>query len=491
LERESNKKGVLSSMFEKYTEKARRVIFFARYEASQFGQPYIETEHLMLGILREDKALTNRFLRSHASVESIRKQVEEHTTIGEKVSTSVDLPLSNDCKRVLTYAAEEAEQLGHKHVGTEHLLLGLLREDKCFAAQILHERGLRLLMIREELAKGPQPSAGRGPEPTPIVEFLTDLVQAGTDGQLLPVIGRDVELEGIIEILSSYYKRSALLIGEPGAGKTSIVHGLAQRIANAKVPSFLANKRILAVEPEVIDGWTRDRQKLEELTRLVDTAANPSEAILFIDRLQDLFALSSKSAASAGAGIVKQALLYNRIQCIGTVNVRDYAELIKSIPWFEKYSRPVYVRPLDQESSLRVLQARKGPLESFHDVTYTAEALEFAVHASAGYLPERSLPGKAVELLDAAGSLVRCQGTPPDEVAEAEKRLKFISLRFENAIANHEFEKARFFSDEERKQKENLRVLRENHHLSDSSSMVGRDQIQEVISRWSAYPYCP
>ena len=140
-------------MFERYTEKARRVIFFARYEASQFGSPYIETEHLLLGLLREDKALTNRFLRSHASVESIRKQIEGHTTIREKVSTSVDLPLSNECKRVLAYAAEEAERLSHKHIGTEHLLLGLLREEKCFAAEILHERGLRLSTIREELAR--------------------------------------------------------------------------------------------------------------------------------------------------------------------------------------------------------------------------------------------------------------------------------------------------------------------------------------------------
>jgi len=486
------RKGVLASMFEKYTEKARRVIFFARYEASQFGQPYIETEHLMLGILREDKALTNRFLRSHASVESIRKQVQSHTMVRESISTSVDLPLSNDCKRVLTYAAEEAEQLGHKHIGTEHLLLGLLREEKCFAAQILHERGLRLLAIREELAKGPHPSAGRGPEPAPIAELFTDLVQAATDGQLVPVIGRDLELDGISEILCSRHKRSALLIGEPGAGKTSIVQGLAQRISNAEVPSFLANKRILELEPEVIDGWTKDRQKLEELTRLVDTAASPSEVILFIDRLQDLFALSSKSAASAGAGIVKQALLYNRIQCISTVNVSEYRDLIKSIPWFEKYSRPVYVRPLDQEASLRVLKARKGGLERFHDVTYSAEALEFAVHASASYLPERALPGKAVELLDAAGSLVKVrQGAPPDEVVEAEKRIKFVSSRLESAVANHEFEKARFYSDEERKEKENLRVLREKHHLSDSPSIVGRDHIQEVISRWSAYPYCP
>jgi len=155
-------------MFERYTEKARRVIFFARYEASQFGSPYIETEHLLLGLLREDKALTNRFLRSHASVESIRKQIEGHTTIREKVSTSVDLPLSNECKRVLAYAAEEAERLSHKHIGTEHLLLGLLREEKCFAAEILTERGLRLPAIRDELQrttqeKAPVQTGGKAP----------------------------------------------------------------------------------------------------------------------------------------------------------------------------------------------------------------------------------------------------------------------------------------------------------------------------------------
>ena len=163
-------------MFERYTEKARRVIFFARYEASQFGSPYIETEHLLLGLLREDKALTNRFLRSHASVESIRKQIEGHTTIREKVSTSVDLPLSNECKRVLAYAAEEAERLSHKHIGTEHLLLGLLREEKCFAAEILQERGLRLPAIREELQRttqekpATQKQAGRN-EQSMLAEF--------------------------------------------------------------------------------------------------------------------------------------------------------------------------------------------------------------------------------------------------------------------------------------------------------------------------------
>jgi ATP-dependent Clp protease ATP-binding subunit ClpC len=182
-------------MFERYTEKARRVIFFARYEASQFGSPYIETEHLLLGLLREDKALTNRFLRQHSSVESIRKQIEGHTTIREKVSTSVDLPLSNECKRVLAYAAEEAERLSHKHIGTEHLLLGLLREEKCFAAEILHERGLRLATIREELARTSQekaqPSQQRQRESSLLAEFSRDLTQVAMDNQLDPLVGRD------------------------------------------------------------------------------------------------------------------------------------------------------------------------------------------------------------------------------------------------------------------------------------------------------------
>src|SRR6266852_2381346 len=209
-------------MFERYTEKARRVIFFARYEASQFGSPYIETEHLLLGLLREDKALTNRFLRSHASVESIRKQIEGHTTIREKVSTSVDLPLSNECKRVLAYAAEEAERLSHKHIGTEHLLLGLLREEKCFAAEILHERGLRLSTIREELqrSQSEKVAANRPKESSLLAEFSRD-----------PLIGRDYETERVVQILCRRTKNNPVLIGEPGVGKTAIVEGLAQRIA--------------------------------------------------------------------------------------------------------------------------------------------------------------------------------------------------------------------------------------------------------------------
>ena len=235
-------------MFERYTEKARRVIFFARYEASQFGSPCIETEHLLLGLLREDKALANRFLRSSASVESIRKQIEAHTTLREKVSTSVDLPLSHECKRVLAYGAEEAERLNHKHIGTEHLLLGLLREEKCFAADILHERGLRLSQVREEIARSSSEkmSSNRPKESSLLSEFSRDLTQAAMDGLLDPLIGRDYELERVVQILCRRTKNNPVLIGEPGVGKTAIVEGLGpahRRWRRAQLPGGQADSR--------------------------------------------------------------------------------------------------------------------------------------------------------------------------------------------------------------------------------------------------------
>jgi ATP-dependent Clp protease ATP-binding subunit ClpC len=473
-------------MFERYTEKARRVIFFARYEASQFGSPYIETEHVLLGVLREDKALTSRLIRSRA--ESIRKQIEAHTTVREMISTSVDMPISDECKRVLAYAGEEAERLGHKHIGTEHLLLGLLREEKCFAAQILRECSVQLAAVREELARVPQPVALRGAsESTPLAGLLKDLTQAASDGQLEPVVGRDLELDSVIEILGSLHMRNPVIVGERGTGKTAIVEGLAQRITDRQVPLFLQEKRIFALDLGLLAGWTKDRQRFEELMK----SMNPSETILFIDELQDLLAL--QSGVTDGAGILKHALLNAGLQFIGVLNGSGNEEPAQTPPWLGECCRTIHVRPLDEESTMAVLMARKSHLEKFHRVTYTQEALEFAAHSPGSYLPGRPLPGKAIELLDGAGSVVKLrQVAPPLEVTDTEKRIKFVSDRLETAVANHEFEKARFYSDEERKEREKLRVLKEKFHLDDSASaVVGPDELKEVVSRWGAYPYSP
>jgi len=463
-------------MFERYTEKARRVIFFARYEASQFGSPYIETEHLLLGILREDKALTNRFLRSHSSVESIRKRIEAHTTFREPVSTSVDLPLSNESKRVLAYAAEEAQGLGHKHIGTEHVLLGLLREEKCFAAELLTERGVKLPALRDELAQIVQAAEMRSPvESTSPTEAFKDLTQAAIEGQLEPTVGRELELDSVVEILCCRQKKNPLLIGERGTGKTAIVEGLALRIAQGKVPSCLADKRVLALKPELVAGWPRDRQRFEALTT-GSAGVGASEIILFIDELPSLLASS---------------ILYAGIQCIGAVHPRGDGESAQAIARVGDGFRAVHVRSLDEASMLSVLTALKNSLENFHGVAYSEEALEFAAHSSAGYLPGSGLPGKAIELLDAAGSLVKLrQAAPPGEIAEAKKLIKSIVDRLEKAIANHEFEKARFYSEEERKARVDLDDLRKKLHRDDPSpAVVGRDHLKEVVSRWAAYPY--
>ncbi len=487
-------------MFERYTEKARRVIFFARYEASQFGSPYIETEHLLLGLLREDKALTNRFLRSHASVESIRKQIEGHTTIREKVSTSVDLPLSNECKRVLAYAAEEAERLSHKHIGTEHLLLGLLREEKCFAAEILTERGLRLPAIREELQrttqeKAPQQQQGSGKgqrgEQSMLAEFSRDLTESAQNQQLDPLVGRDNEVERVIQILCRRTKNNPVLIGEPGVGKTAIVEGLAQKIADGEVPSFLADKRVLALDLSLIVAGTKYRGQFEErLKTIMKELMENQNCIVFIDELHTLVGAGSAEGSLDAANILKPALSRGEIQCIGATTPAEYRKSIEKDRSLERRFQAVKVPPPNEEDAIKIIMGIKDKYEKFHAVSYTDDAINFSVSHSSRYIPDRFLPDKAIDLIDEAGARVKLRQTSlPEELTEVQKRIKFIVHRMENAIANHEFEKARFYSDEERKERENLRTLRDKYHLDDSSAgIVTREDIEDVVSRWTGVP---
>jgi ATP-dependent Clp protease ATP-binding subunit ClpC len=477
-------------VFERYTEKARRVIFFARYEASQYGSPYIETEHLLLGLMREDKALANRFLRSHGSIESIRKEIEQRITIRERISTSVEVPLSQESKRILNFATEEAERLGHRHVGTEHLLLGILREEKCFGAEILQERGLRLSTLREELARsaGEKAPAARPKETSLLAEFSRDLTQAALEGQLDPLVGRERELERVIQILCRRTKNNPVLIGEPGVGKTAIVEGLAQRISDSDVPPFLAEKRILSLDLSLIVAGTKYRGQFEErLKTIMKELMESQNSIVFIDELHTLVGAGSAEGSLDAANILKPALSRGEIQCIGATTPGEYRKSVEKDRSLERRFQAVKVGAPSEDEAIQVLEGVRERYEKFHAVSYTDEAIRYAVYLSSRYIPDRFLPDKAIDLVDEAGARVKLrQATLPDEVAEVQKRVKFITHRMETAIANHEFEKARFYSEEERKEKENLRAVRERLKLDDTNTgIVTREDIEDVVARWT------
>src|SRR5215207_4948660 len=298
-------------MFERYTERARRVLFFARYEASQLGSVSIETEHLLLGLIREGKGLTSRiFARSHLSLESIRKEIEGRTVFREKVSTSVEIPFSAETKRVLQFAAEEADRLLH----------GILREERSVAAAILYDKGMRLASVREDIVQLlNEKTAPARPKETPLLaEFSRDLTDAAMKNQLDPLVGRDVEVERVQQVLCRRTKNNAVLIGEPGVGKTAIVEGLAQKIVYGDVPHFLADKRLLALDISLIVAGTKYRGQFEERLKAImkELSENPN-VIVFIDELHTLVGAGSAEGSLDAANILKPALSRGEIRCIG------------------------------------------------------------------------------------------------------------------------------------------------------------------------------
>ena len=478
-------------MFERYTERARRVLFFARYEASQLGSISIETEHLLLGLIREGKGLTSRiFARSHLSLENIRKEIEGRTVFREKVSTSVEIPFSAETKRVLQFAAEEADRLLHNYIGTEHLLLGILREERSVAASILMEKGMRLNTVREDIVQllNEKTTMTRVKETPLLAEFSRDLTESAMKNQLDPLVGREHELERVQQVLCRRTKNNAVLIGEPGVGKTAIVEGLAQKIVYGDVPHFLADKRILALDISLIVAGTKYRGQFEERLKAImkELTDNPN-IIVFIDELHTLVGAGSAEGSLDAANILKPALSRGEIQCIGATTPAEYRKSVEKDRSLERRFQAVKVSAPNEEETIRVLQGVRDRYEKFHAVSYTEEAIRYAVYLSNRYIPDRFLPDKAIDLLDEAGARVKLrQAMLPDEVAEVQKRVKFITHRMETAIANHEFEKARFYSEEERKEKEHLRALREKLKIDDSSTgVVTREDIEEVVARWT------
>src|SRR5438445_3757855 len=457
-------------MFERYTEKARRVIFFARYEASQFGAPAIEPEHLLLGLMREDQTLTGRFFpRAQVSIESIRKEIEGRTRLAEKISTSVELPLAPETKRVLHYAHEESDRLQHRHIGTEHLLLGLLREERSMAAEILYERGLRLNAVRDEIARQTGADRGSQKRDTPhLVEFSRDLTEDAANDKLDPLVGREAEIERVIQILCRRTKNNPVLIGEPGVGKTAIVEGLAQRIIRGEVPSFLENKRILSLDLSLIVAGTKYRGQFEERLKQImrDLVENP-QYIVFIDELHTLVGAGSAEGSLDAANILKPALSRGEIQCIGATTPAEYRKSIEKDRSLERRFQAVKVPPPSEDQAIEILEGVRERYESFHQVRYTEDALEAAVLQSSRYIPDRFLPDKAIDVIDEAGARVKLR------VRDEQGNLDAL------AVSLTEWERATYgraqmpiIDDEEPV------VLAE----------VTRADVEEVIARWTGIP---
>jgi ATP-dependent Clp protease ATP-binding subunit ClpC len=411
-------------MFERYTERARRVLFFARYEASQLGSVSIETEHLLLGLIREGRGLMSRVLaRSNVSAEALRKELEGRTVSRGKVPASDEIPLSTETKRALAFATEEADRLLHTYIGTEHLLLGILREEQSLAASVLAGRGIGLGAVREDMVKsapGRPPTPARATEATLIAEFGRDLTAAAGGHELDPLVGRELELERVVQVLCRRTKNNAVLVGDAGVGKTAIVEGLAQKIAAGDVPRFLAGKRLVALDLGLIVAGTKYRGQFEErLKGIVKELADDPNLIVFIDELHTLVGAGAAEGSLDAAAILKPALSRGQIRCIGATTPAEYRRHIEKDRALERRFQAVTVDAPSEAETIEILGGVKGRYEQFHHVEYTPDAIEAAVHQSSRYIADRFLPDKAIDVLDEAGARAKLRAVRADAADEA------------------------------------------------------------------------
>ncbi len=484
-------------MFERYTERARRVLFFARYEASQLGSISIETEHLLLGLIREGKGLTSRiFARSHLSIENIRKEIEGRTVFREKVSTSVEIPFSAETKRVLQFAAEEADRLLHNYIGTEHLLLGILREERSVASTVLSEKGMRLKAVREDIVQllneKNTPARVKEKETPLLAEFSRDLSAAAAKNQLDPLVGRLTEVERLQQVLCRRTKNNAVLIGEPGVGKTAIVEGLAQRIAEGDVPHFLAERRLLALDIPLIVAGTKYRGQFEERLKAImkELTENPG-IIVFIDELHTLVGAGSAEGSLDAANILKPALSRGEIRCIGATTPAEYRKYIEKDRSLERRFQAIKVDAPTETESLDILNRIKDRYEQYHHVSYAPEAVEAAVRQSNRYITDRFLPDKAIDLIDEAGARVKLRAAGySEEFSAINQNIRVAVEQMERADAREDFAQVQYYREQEATARESLQMVRERFDVEREHQPVevGKADIDDVISKWTGVP---
>ena len=484
-------------MFERFTDKGRKIIILAREEAERHQNDYLGTEHLVLAILRETDGIALMILKKMGlSTEQIRLEIERNLPGGGTTMTFGEIPFSPRVKKVIEYGVEEARLLGHNHIGSEHLLLGLLREEEGIGGKILRSLGANLLTARQLTVTFLRKSAPRERDRksnTPALdEFGRDLTQLAQEGQLDPVIGRADEIERVLQILSRRSKNNPVLIGESGVGKTAIVEGLAQRIVASEVPDNLLSRRVIALDLGSLVAGTKYRGQFEERLKVVmKEIVQAGNIIIFIDELHTLVGAGAAEGSIDASNMLKPALSRGEIQCIGATTLDEYRKHIEKDGALKRRFQPIYVQPPSTEETVRIIQGLRDRYEEHHGVEITEEAIVEAVKLSDRYITDRFLPDKAIDLIDETGSRAKLQTYAlPSELKALEQELKKISRDKELAISMQNFEEAvRHREEEERLRKlldESKREWKKNQEKHKPT--IGKEDVAYVVSKMTGIP---
>jgi ATP-dependent Clp protease ATP-binding subunit ClpC len=501
-------------MFDRFTDRAKKVMNLARQEAQRFNHEYLGTEHILLGLVQEGSGVAANVLKNMGiDLNKIRTEVEKIVKTGPSMVTMGQLPFTPRAKKVLELSMEEAGNLGHNYIGTEHLLLGLIKENEGIAAQVLINLGVKLEDVREEVldflgadtgeeeeeeaatTEGGQPQAGTSKSKTPALDsFGRDLTELAREGKLDAVIGRANEIERVIQILSRRTKNNPVLLGEPGVGKTAIVEGLAQMIIESRVPDILRNKRIVVLDLALMVAGTKYRGQFEERIKAVMTEVRRvRDVVLFIDELHTLVGAGGAEGAIDASNVLKPALSRGEIQCIGATTLDEYRKHIEKDGALERRFQAVNVEPPTPTETIEILKGLRDKYEAHHRVTYTDHALALAVELSTRYINNRFLPDKAIDVIDEAGARVRIKAmAPPPDMRELSEEIEKLERAKDEAVSSQDFEKAAQLRDKayqlKKKREESQNRWRAEHGEREQVGIVNDDIIAETVSKMTGIP---
>jgi ATP-dependent Clp protease ATP-binding subunit ClpC len=489
-------------MFERFTEKAIKVIMLAQEEARRLGHNFVGTEQILLGLIGEGTGVAAKVLKSMGvNLKDARIEVEKIIGRGSGF-VAVEIPFTPRAKRVLELSLEEARQLGHNYIGTEHLLLGLIREGEGVAARVLENLGVDLSKVRTQvirmLGETAEVTAGGGSSRTKtptLDEFGTNLTQLAAEGKLDPVVGRQTEIERVIQILGRRTKNNPVLIGEPGVGKTAIAEGLAQRIANRDVPDILEDKRVVTLDIGLLVAGTKYRGEFEErLKKIMDEIRQAGNVILVIDEVHTLIGAGAAEGAIDAANILKPALARGELQCIGATTLDEYRKHIERDAALERRFQPVMVGEPSVEETIEILFGLRERYEQHHKLKITDEALRAAAKLADRYISDRYLPDKAIDLVDEAGSRVRLINSQlPPAAKELDRELRQILRQKDDAVRNQDFERAGELRDREIEIKAQIRAIAQSKkndipNGNAESPMVTEEDIAQIVASWTGIP---